>query len=144
MHTMQAHSGMEVISHKDCLRLLARGRVGRLGFVAGDQPMILPVNYAIQDDVIVFRTNEGTKLESAPQAKVAFEVDEVDVEAGTGWSVVVQGVAAEITEADDWWSEALRGGAAPTFLAGPLTHYVRITPNVVSGRRLPGTALPLD
>lgn len=133
---MHAHSGLDMIPRRECLRLLASRSVGRLGFVVGDQPMVLPVNYAIHGDVVVFRTGEGSKLDAALAAKVAFEVDHVDVASGQAWSVVVQGVA-EVTDRDDWFSESLRLEAAPTWLPGEAGHYVRIVPSLVSGRRLP-------
>lgn len=132
-----ASSGMEIIPRKECLRLLASRRIGRLGFVVDGQPMVLPVNFAVDGDVVVFRTGEGTKLEAAVGAKVAFEVDEVDEATGSGWSVVVQGVAREITDDPDWFAESLRQAAAPTWLPSTPDHYVRIDPGTVSGRRIP-------
>ncbi len=132
-----AHSGMEVIPRDECLRLLGSQKVGRLGFVVGDQPLVLPVNFALQGDVVVFRTGEGSKLDSTQLAKVAFEVDAVDVGTGSGWSVVVQGVADEITDVDSWFAEELRRGAPVTWVPGAADHYVRINPTVVSGRRVP-------
>ena len=137
---MLAHSGMEIISRDECLRLLGAQKFGRLGFVVDGQPLILPVNYALQGDVVLFRSGEGTKLEAATNARVAFEVDEVDVDAGTGWSILVQGVAQEITDDVDYFAEVLRRAAAPTWVPGPTDHYVRIVPHHISGRRLPGRA----
>src|SRR5688572_32374595 len=118
MESLHARSGLEIIPRKECLLLLAGQKVGRLGFVIDGQPMVLPVNYGIQGDVVVFRTGEGTKLDAARLGKVAFEIDEVDVESRTGWSVVVQGVAEEITDTDDWFAESLRAAAAKTWVPG--------------------------
>lgn len=101
MDVAHAHSGMEIISRRECLRLLAGRNVGRLGFLVGDQPMVLPVNYVLRGNEVVFRTGEGTKLEVTPLAKVAFEVDDFNVQNRSGWSVVVQGVAEEITGDDE-------------------------------------------
>lgn len=143
MPIMHAQSGMELIPRQECLRLLTSQKVGRLGFIVGDQPMVLPINFAVQGDVVVFRTGEGSKLEAALLAKVALEVDDIDVVAGTGWSVVVQGVAEEITRADDWFTEELRRGAAPTWAPGVTEHYVRINPTWISGRRLPLPTAPV-
>lgn len=141
---MKAQSGMEIISREECLRLLAGQTIGRLGFLAGDQPMILPVNYAIKAGIVIFRTGVGTKLEAVVDAKVAFEVDAVDLDARTGWSVVVQGIAQEITDDVDVFAEALRQASAPTWLPEPADHYMRIVARHVSGRRLPGhTGLPI-
>ena len=136
---MKSQSGLDIIPLTECLHLLAAQRVGRLGFVVGDQPLILPVNYALEADIVVFRTGVGTKLESVANAKVAFEVDDFDVNQATGWSVVVQGLAQEITEDIDIFAEALRQAAAPTWVPAPADHYMRIMPAVISGRRLPGT-----
>jgi len=132
-----AHSGMEIIPLAECIRLLGSRAVGRLGFVVGDQPLILPVNYTVHGDVVVFQTGEGSKLEAAPGAKVAFEVDDIDAANGAGWSVVVQGVAEDISAGDDWFSEVLRRGTAPSWLPAAAGHYVRINPTLISGRRLP-------
>ena len=139
---MKAQSGLDIIPLTECLHLLAAQRVGRLAFVVDGQPLILPVNFALEGDIVVFRTGVGTKLEAVLNAKVAFEVDDVDVAAGSGWSVVVQGVAEEITEDLDVFAEVLRAGAAPTWVPGPADHYVRIVPRIISGRRLQGTGAP--
>lgn len=139
---MKAASGLDIIPLTECLHLLAGQRIGRLGFVVGDQPLVLPVNYAMAADIVLFRTGAGTKLEAAMDAKVAFEVDEVDAEAGTGWSVVVQGEAQEITDDVDVFAEVLREAAAPTWIPGPADHYVRIVPSLISGRRITGPGSP--
>lgn len=39
------------------------------------QPIVLPVDCAVQGEIVVFRTGEGTKLKAAHGTKVAFEVD---------------------------------------------------------------------
>ncbi|HUR23175.1 MAG TPA: pyridoxamine 5'-phosphate oxidase family protein [Acidimicrobiales bacterium] len=136
MDILHARSGLEIIPRKECLLLLAGQKVGRLGFVVDGQPMVLPVNYTVERDVVVFRTGEGAKLEAAHGTKVAFEVDEIDTDARTGWSVVIQGVADEIAATGDWPDEVLRAGAGPTWIPAPTDHCVRITPAVISGRRL--------
>jgi nitroimidazol reductase NimA-like FMN-containing flavoprotein (pyridoxamine 5'-phosphate oxidase superfamily) len=136
MDILHARSGLEVIPHKECLVLLAGQKVGRLGFVVDGQPMILPVNYAMHGDIVVFRTGDGSLLTAAHATKVAFEVDDVDAGAGSGWSVVVQGVTEEIPETGDWFDETLRAKAGPTWIPAPTDHCVRIKPNVISGRRL--------
>ena len=127
---------MEVLPRPECFRLLSSQTVGRLGFLVGDQPLVLPVNFAVVRDVVVFRTGRGSKLDAALGTKVSLEVDEVDIATATGWSVVVQGVAEDITHADDSFDEALRQGAAPSWVSGGKDHYVRIIPYVISGRRL--------
>ena len=137
---LHVRSGMEVIPRAECLRLLAGQRVGRLGFLAGDQPMVLPVNYGVEGGVVVFRTGEGAKLEGARKGKVAFEVDDYGPDACTGWSVVVQGVAEDITGTDDWFDERLQAIVGPACIPDFADHLVRITPSRISGRRFPTSA----
>ena len=64
-------------------------------------PSIIPVNYLLDNDKIVIRTDAGSKLAAALRgAPVAFEVDGVDETHQVGWSVVVRGRAEEITDED--------------------------------------------
>lgn len=137
MQPAHARSGLEIIPRKECILLLGTQRVGRLGFIVDGSPMVLPVNFAIQGDVVVFRTGEGTKLDAAIGARVTLEADEVDQGSGTGWSVIVQGVARDVTHDTDWFAESLRHLAPPTWLPKSPDHYVRIDPILISGRRLP-------
>lgn len=83
------------IEADECLRLVAHAVVGRLGFVnqEGD-PTVLPVNHVVDADGVYFRTTFGAKLDLAQRlsgARVAFEVDDIDAETRTGWSVLARG-----------------------------------------------------
>jgi nitroimidazol reductase NimA-like FMN-containing flavoprotein (pyridoxamine 5'-phosphate oxidase superfamily) len=60
-----------------CYRLLATHEIGRLGVNAEHFPLIFPVNYALDRDAIVVRTQPGTKLTAAGHANVTFEVDDI-------------------------------------------------------------------
>jgi nitroimidazol reductase NimA-like FMN-containing flavoprotein (pyridoxamine 5'-phosphate oxidase superfamily) len=124
---------LEVLDRAECVEHLRRHHLGRLGFVAGGRPLILPVNYALDGEHVVFRTDEGTKLHAVVGAHVAFEIDEVDNVYHSGWSVVVLG-RAEIAEA----AEHASLGRLPLgpWCPGPKQHWIRIRPEVVSGRRI--------
>lgn len=140
----QLGSGMEFIPRAECLAHLESQHVGRLGFLIGDQPVVLPVNYGMESGVIVFRTGDGAKLGAARGSKVAFEVDDLDADTCSGWSVVVHGVADDITDLDDWFAERLRAVAGPPCVPGVADHFVRITPSHISGRRLPADPRSLN
>jgi nitroimidazol reductase NimA-like FMN-containing flavoprotein (pyridoxamine 5'-phosphate oxidase superfamily) len=66
------------LDHAECLAVLARHNVGRLGLAHKDRVEIIPIHY-VPDDVWLYgRTAAGTKLELAAHNRwVAFEVDEV-------------------------------------------------------------------
>ena len=79
--------------------MLATRQVGRLGVIAEHYPLIFPVNYALDHDVIVIRTGKGTKSAYALHANITFEVDHIDEVTHAGWSVLVKGLAEEVTPA---------------------------------------------
>lgn len=83
----------------DCLRLLAGGIVGRVVFTDAALPAAHPVTYLLDGEEIVFRTANGGKLAAATLHRVvAFQVDEIDLDAKTGWSVLGVGEAYEVTD----------------------------------------------
>ena len=92
MTTTNARTEIEVLTREECLRLLAAEEVGRIAVVLGRQPLIMPVNYVLDGETIVLRTDPGTKLATGSLERVAFEVDHIDRERQAGWSVLVQGV----------------------------------------------------
>lgn len=134
------HAGLEMLDRFDCLALIAKGRVGRLGVVAGGQPIVLPINYALIDDEIVFRTDEGTKLTEATRGKVCFQLDRFDDPSQSGWSVLVQGWAEEITQYDHPAVQALRDLPVRPWAGGAKSHWFRIRPTAITGRRIPEAA----
>jgi nitroimidazol reductase NimA-like FMN-containing flavoprotein (pyridoxamine 5'-phosphate oxidase superfamily) len=134
------HNGLEVLGRDECLRLLGTATLGRIGVTSGALPTVLPINFRFDGRQILFRTGVGTKLDAATQnAVVAFEVDEIDAIAHTGWSVVVRGVARELTDPDEL-VEAQRPPLA-RWAPGEDHRVVAIAPEIVSGRRIvPGVS----
>lgn len=87
---------------EECRRRLGDRGVGRVAVSMGALPAILPVNYAVMDGDVVFRTGPGSKLDAAVSgAVVAFEVDRIEIVPHGGWSVLVVGVARPISDPDD-------------------------------------------
>lgn len=129
--------GIDALDREECVRLLGSQTVGRVVVVDHGAPYVVPVNYAMDGDAVVFRTAVGTKLDAASRSSVAFEVDELDVEARTGWSVVVRGVAQEVTSFDrpDLVS---RMAALPLhpWVPGDKPHFIRLAPHTITGRRV--------
>jgi nitroimidazol reductase NimA-like FMN-containing flavoprotein (pyridoxamine 5'-phosphate oxidase superfamily) len=127
--------GLEKLSRDECLSLLGGRSVGRVGITIAALPVIFPVNFAILDGDVVFRSSPGSKLTAAAQrAVVAFEVDEVDGMYHSGWSVLIVGPAYEITDP----AELKRAHALPLtpWAPGAKGHYIRIRSEIVSGRRV--------
>jgi len=126
---------LDDLSRADALRLLSSATIGRVGVTIGALPAILPVNFGVLDDTIVFRTAPGTKLTAAVQGTVvAFEVDDADTAAETGWSVLVVGRAREIT--DRVALERARALGLRPWAPGAHDHFVQISLDMVTGRRI--------
>lgn len=116
-----------------CRELLESADVGRVVIPNPARPTALPVTYRVVGDSIVFRTTIGTKLTAAlDHATVGFQVDDIDHERHTGWSVLATGVAhviinpatmAELDRAD-----------VPTWIASEGLCYVEIDIQGISGR----------
>jgi len=126
---------VEILTEEACVRLLRGHGVGRVALTDEGQPVIFPVNYAADARAIVFRTAPGMKLTQAPMAKVAFEIDEVDLERGIAWSVMVRGVAYEITDAVDRLSEELHELVVEPIAPGDHGHWIAVMRREISGRR---------
>jgi uncharacterized protein len=131
----RSESEIEVLSEDQCRELLPSRDLGRIGFSISDQPEIFPVNYVADGSVVVFRTAPGTKLQRAITSRVAFEVDSWDLENRVGWSVVLKGVAQEVTTGIDPFSAALRERSVFPLAPGVRDHWIAIYPSEISGRR---------
>jgi nitroimidazol reductase NimA-like FMN-containing flavoprotein (pyridoxamine 5'-phosphate oxidase superfamily) len=134
---------LDELTPAECWELLATQPVGRVAVIVGHYPLVFPVNYAVDDRSIVYRTGAGTKLHSIHRSNVTFEVDEIDTVHRTGWSVMVKGVAQELSAKRDrrLISRAELGGATP-WAPGDRDHLIRIVADQVTGRRIPPAELP--
>lgn len=124
----------EELNEETCWLLLAGADVGRLAVATLNCPDVFPVNHVVDDRTIVFRTGPGTKLDSALSAPaVAYEVDGHDRDCGHAWSVVVKGVAREISGDDV--VPATDALPLVSWHGGYKLRWIRITPHQVTGRR---------
>ena len=122
------------LNETECAALLRDNHTGRVAWVTGDRPMVLPVNYVVHDDVIVFRTAPGRKLAEIPLRHVAFEVD--GATADGSWSVLAQGFAREMTTALGEAADAIRALPIPVEAPGDRDYWIAITIHELTGRRI--------
>jgi nitroimidazol reductase NimA-like FMN-containing flavoprotein (pyridoxamine 5'-phosphate oxidase superfamily) len=126
---------MEVLDFEECTQLLGQIPVGRIAITVQALPMILPVNFALVDDSILFRTIPGSKLAAATsRAVVAFEVDSYQDDGRSGWSVVAQGMASKVTD-PAVLEKARASGIESWALGDQAEHVVRIGLSTLTGRR---------
>lgn len=129
------HSSLDILGENECLQLLGRTFLGRVGVTMGALPAIFPVNYAMRDGAIYFRTDDGTKFAAALRgAAVAFQIDSFDSRYHQGWSVQAVGLAEEVAEPEA--TELMDSLPVEPWAPGPHRHLVRIWPEFLSGRRI--------
>ena len=117
----------------ECERLLAEHKAGRVGLNAPAGPLILPVTYAYHAKTIVFRTSPYGVLSSLGlHTRVAFEIDDIDEERESGWSVLVLGSAERVTQ-EHTLSSLWTDGPVP-WAEGTRNMFIMITPETITGR----------
>src|SRR3954466_2954079 len=94
---MSDDSPVEELSLEECWELLELEEFGRLAYRLVDEVHLVPINYAVDAGVLLFRTASGNKLLAAAlHSDVAFEIDWHDDHAA--WSVVVRGRVRRLHE----------------------------------------------
>ena len=133
---------LETLAADDCFDLLRQASIGRLVYVDEEGPVAVPVNYAMAGHEIVIRVEGGTKRAAMGQPMLAFEVDSIDGEDHSGWSVIARGVGREVA-IDDVPGLLQRLEAHPPrpWAEGIHNVWLAIAPQSVTGRRL-GAARP--
>ena len=142
-----ARSVVEPLDEAECLRLISAGGVGRIGYIGRFGPTVLPVNYALYEGTIVFRTGQEspmgedlrTGIEHA-ESKVAFEIDEISQATREGWSILVQGSAHPVDSEAERVSVMQSGVEA--WAGGEKELFVRVVPTHITGRRIRRTGPP--
>lgn len=124
------------LSEPECEDLLRAGVVGRVAACTPTGPHVVPVNYAVIDDAVVFRTTPYSVLGSQPlRSIIALETDHFDYEHQRGWSVVARGRAEMVVNAAELAS--IRSAWDPgTWASGTRVLYVRMSWYELTGRRL--------
>jgi Pyridoxamine 5'-phosphate oxidase len=101
MHEGDAAMGAEryELSTWESLALLRAGTIGRLCVIEHGYPLAVPVNYRISgtrdDSKIVIRTAPDTLL-GRYEGLASLEVDEILLDKGTAWSVIVRGILQHV------------------------------------------------
>ncbi|WP_328437238.1 pyridoxamine 5'-phosphate oxidase family protein [Streptomyces sp. NBC_00444] len=129
------HPEFTELSTAECWELLSTHGVGRLAVPTESGPVIVPVNYTVIDDAIVFRTAPGTTPSQASDVMAAFEVDRIDDVFSQGWSVLVRGHAQIVMDPEVARRLEERAYSTP-WAGGKRDLWVRIVPLVITGRRI--------
>ncbi|CAL9373549.1 DUF1918 domain-containing protein [Streptomyces sp. enrichment culture] len=129
------HPQLRDLGPDECRALLSTHGVGRVSVTTAEGPAVVPVNYEVVDDSIVYRTAPGSVPAAAVGAEVAFEVDRLDEAMSQGWSVLAVGPARAVTGPEE--ARHLSEGAHSTpWAGGDRGMWVSIRPTRLTGRRI--------
>jgi nitroimidazol reductase NimA-like FMN-containing flavoprotein (pyridoxamine 5'-phosphate oxidase superfamily) len=85
------------LDREACWDMLRAHSFARIGYILRGEVRIVPINYAVHGDRLVFRTADDSKFYAlASNTHIGFELDEVGPE--TARSVIVRGRAHEIED----------------------------------------------
>ncbi|MGX1128566.1 nitroimidazol reductase NimA-like FMN-containing flavoprotein (pyridoxamine 5'-phosphate oxidase superfamily) [Streptomyces glaucescens] len=130
------HPRLQDLDPEECRTLLSTHGVGRIAVSTSDgRPAVVPVNYEVVGDAIVFRTAPDSVPAAAVGNEVAFEVDQLDEALSRGWSVLAVGTASVVTEPDAVRALARRAHTTP-WAGGRREMWVSIRPATLTGRRI--------
>lgn len=120
----------------ECVDLLNGGVFGRVALSTPVGPRIVPVNYAMYGDDIVFRTTPYSELGTYGwNVDAAFEIDEVDYDEQRGWSVVAVGRLTIVDDPDEL-ADIRRNWDPRPWAQGARRLYLKLAWRSLTGRRL--------
>jgi len=129
-------TALRPLTRDECLRLMESVPVGRIIYTRQALPAVELVNFTLDNGDIIIKTDHGGKLAAATRgAVVAFEADSVDQARQVGWSVTVIGHSHEVTDPDE--IVRLERLGLSSWAPGEREHFIRISPGLLNGRRLP-------
>jgi Pyridoxamine 5'-phosphate oxidase len=125
------------LSREECLRLIGEVPVGRVVFTQRALPAVRVVSHLVEADRIIFRADLGPAISMETGGDhgtvVAYEADLIDAAESLGWSVVVVGRAAHVT---DQAQAARYRRALPSWAVGEADDVIAICAGMVAGFRL--------
>jgi uncharacterized protein len=131
---MEDETHLDVLTEEACRHLLANEQVGRVPFVdTAGYPVVLPVNYVVDGELILFRTDAGAKFDGVRLRPVAFEVEHLAPAYRGGWSVLVQGRGQDVTDAAGPAYEEMHERYIDTWAPGDKAHWLAIEIHPITG-----------
>lgn len=120
----------------ECLALLGTTTVGHIAFVDDEGQQLVPVNFALIDECIYFRTLPEGFLSSLAKGHgdVAFGVDHADV-FRDGWNVTVRGTARGVEDRATI-NKVLSHARLRPWAGGVRPLVIEVTPTSIAGRRV--------
>jgi hypothetical protein len=132
---------LDPLDEAECWELLAGGGLGRLVYSSGHGPTALPVVYMTDGESIVLGTWDPVLFDedlrtgiAQAEYEVAVEADQIDVDARTGWVVLLRGAAHHL-DAEAERAPFIDAGLEP-WIEGVPAHFIRVNPASIWGNRI--------
>ena len=124
-----------ILTDLECWALATTRSSGRLGFFRDGLLDIFPVNYFVLDNHVYFRTSADGIIATSYLEHAAFQIDHVDKEAYSGWTILLNGPAVRVEDPSlltTLWGKAIDEPWAP----GQRDLFFDLAPTLVRGRRV--------
>lgn len=132
------------LSDRECRDKLSERHVGRVAWQAADGPLVLPVTYVWHGEAAIFRTSPyGVLSELVRPTDVALEIDGLDEQHRSGWSVLVQGRAEAVAEPAEMVQLWAVDGLVP-WAPGVRNLFIRVAPRRITGRVVVSRPVTVD
>jgi uncharacterized protein len=123
------------LSQQECTSRLSRNGVGRIALCTPNGPVVVPVNFVMDNGTVLLRTAPYTLIAAHAWDRAAFEIDDIDDDMRRGWSVLVMGRAAPVGDIDEV-GDARAANELTPWAPGSRHMYIRITPDRITGREV--------
>jgi uncharacterized protein len=134
MHNDDAPA-LEQLTRYESLRFLATVPIGRIIFTRRALPAVELVHFALDHgDIVIGANPDDTLAADIRDAVVAFEADSLDVTHRAGWSVAIIGRSRVVTDPGE--IDRLQKIGLRSWGPGKAAHFIRISPELLTGRRL--------
>ncbi|MET0766369.1 MAG: pyridoxamine 5'-phosphate oxidase family protein [Aeromicrobium sp.] len=133
----QTEGHFRVLPEDECFKLLSSTTVGRVAFANADGLQLIPLNFAIIDSEIYFRTATDSVLDALAQGhdEVAFGVDYHSELYRDGWNVTVKGATSRVAD-PDLYERVMSWSKLHPWAGGSRGVVIHLAPRSVEGRQV--------
>lgn len=133
----QSVDHFSVLPQDECRELLAARTVGRVAFVNGEGLQLIPLNFAMIDGDVFFRTAPDSVLNDLAQGndEVVFGVDYQAQLYRDGWDVTVKGSTSRVID-PELYDRVMSWSRLRPWAGGTRAVVIRLVPRSIEGRRV--------
>ena len=130
---------LRTLAEHECWELMSSTTVGRVAFVGTGGLQLIPLNFAVIDSAIYFRTSPDSVLDELAQGldEVAFGVDFHASSYREGWNVTVKGATSRVSD-PALYEQVMSWSRLHPWAGGQRGVVIHLEARAVDGRRVHG------